>query len=109
MTDMGRAAIEQAKSNGMWAVDAPMPSRMDPDLIPVELENAFSKLSKKDQKKARSTWSSDVTPGQRKNFLFWLTQAKRAETRENRASRIVSTLLLGITKFLEMPKAIADE
>ncbi len=80
MTAAGLAAIEAAKACGSW--DALM--AVESLKMPPELRRAIdaSALAKKN-------WPQ-FTESQRKQFLYYLASAKRAETREKRIREIVS-------------------
>ena len=80
MTPAGLAAIEAAKACGSWnALTAAESLKMPPELR--RAINA-SPLAKKN-------WP-EFTESQRKQFLYYLATAKRAETREKRIREIVS-------------------
>jgi len=96
MTDLGRQAVERAKAAGIWDVDAPSSSTMDPNAVPDDLRAALN-----GSKKADATWDG-VSPGQKKLMLFYLASAKRAETRANRLEKIASGLSKGLRRWEEM-------
>jgi uncharacterized protein YdeI (YjbR/CyaY-like superfamily) len=76
MTDAGRAKIEAAKANGSWtALDRVEALEMPPD------------LAKALRKKGRETYDS-WAPFLRKQALYWVSQAKRPETRAKRIAEI---------------------
>lgn len=86
MHQSGLKAIEIAKDNGSWtALDD-----VENGVIPDDLQMAFNK-----NKKAWNNFK-DFTKGQRKSYLYWLNQAKRAETRQKRIAEIVSLCQQGI-------------
>jgi uncharacterized protein YdeI (YjbR/CyaY-like superfamily) len=73
------AKIETAKLNGSWtSLDA-----VEALLIPEDLELAF-----KINKVAFENYQNS-NPSYRKSYLYWLNQAKRTETRNNRIDTII--------------------
>ena len=79
MHESGFAAINVAKENGSWtALDD-----VENGIIPEDLKIAFDK-----KPKAYRNYKA-FTKGQRKSYLFWLNQAKRAETRQKRIEEII--------------------
>ena len=80
MHESGLRKIEIAKQNGSWvSLDAVESLQM-----PQDLEIAFSQ-----NKIALDNYHS-FSPSYRKSYLYWLNQAKRAETRKARITEIVS-------------------
>ena len=78
--ESGLAKIETAKKNGSWtSLD-----KVEDLIIPTDLENAFNKNSKAYQNYL------NFSPSYRKSYLYWLNQAKREETRNNRITEIIS-------------------
>lgn len=77
MTEAGEAAIQAAKANGKW--QAAYSSKEVPEL-PEELERAF-----RDNPAAREHFECWPT-GEKAHYLFWIAQAKRADTRKKRIS-----------------------
>ena len=88
MTEAGLAAIQAAKSSGKW--QAAYSSKEVPEL-PEELEQAF-----RDDPAARERFEGWPT-GEKAHYLFWIAQAKRADTRQKR-----------IAETLERAKAKRD-
>lgn len=79
MTAAGLEKIAQAKANGEW--DAAT-AREDVDAIPVDLAQEL------ESNKARASF--DKWPASRKKqYLYWLSSAKRPETRRKRLQAIV--------------------
>ena len=79
MHESGMKKIETAKQNGSWAVlDA-----VENLEIPEDLQAAFSK-----NKTAFNNYCN-FSPSYRKNYLYWLNQAKRLETRTIRMAEII--------------------
>jgi len=80
MHQSGLKAIEIAKKNGSWtALDD-----VENGVIPKELQLAFDK-----NPKAFENYNN-FSPSYRKNYLYWLNQAKREGTREKRIAEIIS-------------------
>ena len=91
MTPAGLAAIDAAKANGSWdrftAAEAL--------IVPPELKKAINANAK-----AKINWPQ-FTESQRKTFLYWLANAKRAETRAKRIAQIVTMLAKKITPSMQ--------
>lgn len=78
--ESGLAKIEIAKQNGSWSsLDA-----VEDLKIPSDLEKAFHKND------LAFTNYQNFSPSYRKSYLYWLNQAKREETRNNRILEIVN-------------------
>ncbi|WP_106449213.1 YdeI/OmpD-associated family protein [Trichococcus alkaliphilus] len=88
MTEAGLAVILDAKASGKW--QAAYSSKEVPEL-PDELEQAF-----RADPAARACFE-DWPTGEKAHYLFWIAQAKRADTRQKR-----------ITETLERAKAKRD-
>lgn len=85
MTDVGLAKIEQAKADGSWnTLDSSDNLEMPNDLIA-----AFAK-----NKNAQTNWEG-FTDSPKKAILYWLSTAKRDETRKARVKKIVSMAAIG--------------
>lgn len=79
MHESGLAKIETAKKNGSWiSLDA-----VEDLIIPEDLEFAFA------QNQIALENYQKFSPSYRKSYLYWLNQAKRAETRSNRITTII--------------------
>lgn len=79
MHESGLLKIETAKKNGSWiSLD-----HVEDLIIPTDLEMAFQKNSLAFEN------YKNFSPSYRKSFLYWLNQAKREETRNNRITEIV--------------------
>lgn len=79
MHKSGRAAIKIAKENDSWvALDD-----VENGIIPNDLQKAFDK-----NKVAFKNYQA-FTRGQRKSYLYWLSQAKREETRQKRIAETI--------------------
>lgn len=79
MHKSGLAKIEIAKKNGSWnSLDA-----VEDLIIPEDLAQAF------EQNKIAFENYNNFSPSYRKSYLYWLNQAKRTETRNNRINSII--------------------
>ncbi len=79
MHTSGLKKIQEAKKNGSWtALDA-----VESGVVPADLQLAF------ESDKIAFENFQNFTRGQRKSYLYWLNQAKRADTRQNRIAEIV--------------------
>ena len=79
MHESGLRKIEIAKQNGSWnSLD-----EVENHVIPEDLQLAFN-----DNPKAWSNYQA-FSPSYRKSYLYWLNQAKRVETRQNRIREII--------------------
>jgi uncharacterized protein YdeI (YjbR/CyaY-like superfamily) len=82
MTPAGLAAIEAAKACGSWdALSAAESLRVPPELRKAINANA----------RAKKHWP-EFSESKRRQFLFYLSAAKRPDTREKRIAQIVSML-----------------
>ncbi|MBO3098834.1 YdeI/OmpD-associated family protein [Gelidibacter pelagius] len=80
MHDSGFKTIEIAKQNGSWtALDA-----VENGIIPEDLQIEFNKNTEAFQN------YQDFAPSYRKNYLYWLNQAKREITRKKRIIEIIT-------------------
>lgn len=80
MHQSGLKKIETAKQNGSWeSLDA-----VENLEIPLDLESAFfnNKIAFRNY--------SNFSPSYRKSYLYWLNQAKREQTRQNRIVEIIN-------------------
>ncbi|WP_073371451.1 YdeI/OmpD-associated family protein [Flavobacterium fluvii] len=79
MHESGLAKIEIAKQNGSWnSLDA-----VEDLIIPEDLFKAF------EQNQIAFENYQNFSPSYRKGYLYWLNQAKRTETRNNRIDSII--------------------
>ena len=78
MTDAGRAAIEQAQSDGSWEVLTPVEALVVPDDLAVALETHPG---------ATDQWEA-FAPTAKRAYLLWIATAKREPTR---AGRVIET------------------
>ena len=79
MHESGLAKIAIAKQNGSWA----SLDEVENLLIPDDLKLAFE-----ENLQAFKNYNS-FSPSYKKSYLYWLNQAKRAETRQNRIIEII--------------------
>ena len=80
MTDAGRRAVEVAKANGWWTISDPIEDGVEPDDLADALNSSTA---------ARTAW--DAFPrSARKQMLWWVATAAKAETRARRVAKIVS-------------------
>jgi uncharacterized protein YdeI (YjbR/CyaY-like superfamily) len=78
--ESGLAKIETAKQNGSWdSLNA-----IDDLIVPDDLKLAFEKNTIAFEN------YQNFSPSYKKNYLYWLYQAKREETRKNRIAQIIS-------------------
>ncbi len=86
MHTSGLAAIDIAKNNKAWfALDD-----VENGIIPKDLQNAFDL-----HPKALNNYNN-FSPSYRKNYLYWLSQAKRQETRDKRIDEIIKLCLANV-------------
>lgn len=77
--ESGLAKIEIAKKNGSWtSLDS-----VEDLIIPDDLKLAF------EQNETAFSNYKNFSPSYRKGYLYWLNQAKRPETRNNRIIQII--------------------
>jgi uncharacterized protein YdeI (YjbR/CyaY-like superfamily) len=79
MTPAGLALVEEAKRDGMW--DAASPERLDatPDDLAAALDADAT---------AATAWSA-WAPSHRHQYVYWVLDAKRPETRARRIAEVV--------------------
>jgi len=86
MTASGLALVEAAKDAGLWGE----PDRSGVSFeIPDELARALER-----NKKAREFFDH-LAPSYRKQFIGWITTAKRSDTRERRVQEAITLLAQG--------------
>ncbi len=79
MHDSGWKIINIGKKNGSWtALDD-----VEKGIIPEDLQMAF------DQNPIAFENYTNFAPSYRKSYLYWLNQAKREQTRQNRIEKII--------------------
>ncbi len=83
MTEAGLVKVEQARRNGRWAQADEQ--RSSPD-VPEELKQALAC-----NKVARRHFQ-DLAPSYRKQFVGWIADAKRSETRNKRVAEAIRLL-----------------
>ena len=86
MAAPGHAKIEAAKRDGSWA----KLDHVESFTIPVELERGLRK-----NRKARDNFDA-LPPFARKTYLYWINNARRAETRERRIAQVIDRLAKGM-------------
>jgi uncharacterized protein YdeI (YjbR/CyaY-like superfamily) len=85
MAPPGHAKIEAAKRDGSWtSID-----HVEDMTIPPELQRALAK-----SRKAREHFAG-LPPFARKTYLYWINNAKRAETRAKRIADVIDRLAKG--------------
>ena len=92
MTEAGLAKIREAKANGQWEKAA---VREDTTLVPPELTAALAEHTQ-----ARLSFEK-LAPCYRKQFIYWVSTAKRDETRRKRVAEAVR--LLAANRRLGIP------
>ncbi len=80
MTEAGLAKIREAKENGQWDKAA---EREDVTVVPAELTEALAK-----DEQARLNFEK-LAPSYRRQFIYWVSTAKRDETRRKRVAEAV--------------------
>jgi uncharacterized protein YdeI (YjbR/CyaY-like superfamily) len=80
MTDAGRRAIEVAKTNGWWTLADSVEDLIEPDELTVALDASPA---------AREAWNGFPSSA-RKQMLWWVVSAAKAETRASRIDKIVT-------------------
>jgi uncharacterized protein YdeI (YjbR/CyaY-like superfamily) len=80
LTDAGRRAVEVAKRNGWWAIYDTVEDLVEPDDLSAALDAA---------PQARRHWDA-FPPSARKQMLWWVVSAARADTRARRIATIVA-------------------
>jgi uncharacterized protein YdeI (YjbR/CyaY-like superfamily) len=85
MTDAGRRAVDRAKADGSWTVYDPVEDLLEPDDLAAALDAVPA---------ARAAWTG-FPPSARKQMLWWVVSAGRAETRAGRIAKIVDAAAEG--------------
>ncbi|WP_436792594.1 YdeI/OmpD-associated family protein [Actinospongicola halichondriae] len=80
MTDAGRTAIAVAKDNGWWTINDSVEDLIESDDLAAALDADLE---------ARSNWDA-FPPSARKQMLWWVVSASKAETKAGRIARIVA-------------------
>jgi len=79
MHQSGRRLIKQAKKDGSWT----QLDDVENGIIPEDLQKAF------DAHPTAFANYQNFAPSYRKNYLYWLNQAKRTETKQKRIQQII--------------------
>ena len=83
MTEAGLVKIAKAKQNGEWDKAT---QREDTTNLPPELKRALTT-----DKIARQNFEK-LAPSHKRQFIYWITEAKRDETRARRISKTIEML-----------------
>ena len=83
MTDHGLKKIMAAKKNGMWTK---IQSHTNINNIPKEFEIALT-----ENQSAKSNFES-LAPSYKKQYLYWITDAKREDTKNRRIAKAIKML-----------------
>ena len=94
MQPAGLAAIEVAKQNGSWHALTDVDAMIEPD----DLVAALAR-----EPAARRHWDA-FPPGERKRLLYWITSAKRPETRAKRVEETVTQAAQNVRANAWVPK-----
>jgi uncharacterized protein YdeI (YjbR/CyaY-like superfamily) len=84
MTEAGKLKVAEASENGEWEAAI---RREHVDIIPKDLENALRK-----REGALSAYQA-LSASRRKQYIYWLQSAKRAETKQRRIQKIVEEVV----------------
>lgn len=84
MTGAGRAVIEQAKADGSWS----QTDEVDAMIVPPDLEDALESAEAKGAYEA-------LADSAKRQYLWWITSAKRPGTRAERIKETVRRLTAG--------------
>ena len=85
MTEAGRRAVEVADANGWWTIYDPVEDLLEPDELAAALDA---------EPTAREAWDR-FPPSARKQMLWWVISAARADTRARRIATIVDQAAQG--------------
>ncbi|MCL5279347.1 MAG: YdeI/OmpD-associated family protein [Planctomycetes bacterium] len=94
MTETGLAKIKEAQANGQWEKAT---VREDVTTVPAELTAALAGNAR-----ARESFEK-LAPSYRKQFLHWISTAKRDQTREKRIKTTIKLLAANRRLGLESP------
>jgi len=86
MTEAGILAVTEAKKSGCWGQSSLPKISFD---IPKELENVLNKNNK------AKTFFNQLAPSYQKQFIGWISEAKRQETKLRRIKESVDLLEQG--------------
>ena len=82
MTPAGQAAIELAKKTGAWSAH----DSVDAMIVPPDLKKALARNP------AAAAKFKTLTPGRKKQFLYFMNDAKKEETRVKRIAYLLKQL-----------------
>lgn len=85
MTPAGLALVAQAKANGQWEAAA---QRDNVELLPADLEESLKTAG------ALAAYRA-LSPSRKKQYAYWIADAKRAETRQKRIAATVEAVAAG--------------
>jgi len=91
MTEVGLDAAREALESGPTAPSATRPA---PARVPEDLRAAVCA-----EPRAQACWES-LAPSHRRQYLLWVTEAKRSETRERRVRETVRRLAAGLKSVM---------
>jgi uncharacterized protein YdeI (YjbR/CyaY-like superfamily) len=86
MAPAGLAAVEAAKASGEWEAAV---RREDVSQVPPELDEALQADAA-----ARAAYQK-LPPSHKKQYLYWITSARRPETRQKRIAELLEKLRAG--------------
>jgi uncharacterized protein YdeI (YjbR/CyaY-like superfamily) len=86
MTKAGALKVDEARNSGLWDKSANLQTSIE---MPFELKTALEK-----NKKARKFFDT-LAPSYKKQFIGWITFAKRQETRDRRVKESMTLLERG--------------
>ncbi len=86
MQPAGQALVDEAKRNGSW--EAAASGRLD--VTPPDLAKALAA-----EPSAAAQWEA-WAPTNRRMYVYWVLDAKRAETRERRVAEVVRRAAAGL-------------
>lgn len=84
MTEAGLSRVEDAKASGAWRN---IQSRSTAPAVPDGLRRALS-----ENKGAKARWEA-LPPSRRKQYIWWIEDAKREETRGRRVEKAIEMLI----------------
>ncbi|MEI6665292.1 MAG: YdeI/OmpD-associated family protein, partial [Chloroflexota bacterium] len=94
MRPAGLAAIEVAQANGSWDALTAIDANIEPDDLVAALKR---------NKTARKHWDA-FPPGERRRIAYWITSAKRPETRAKRVEETVTLAAQNVRANVWVPK-----
>ncbi|MBD3287960.1 hypothetical protein GF337_04080 [candidate division KSB1 bacterium] len=84
MTESGQVKIDVAKKNGMWNKKIQRPEI--PSEVPPELADAL------EENRVAKSFFNELAPTYQKQFIMWISTAKRAETKIKRVRESIALL-----------------